>query len=191
MTRRDLAETVLFVVLVSAGSALRIVLSDLPNFAPVAAMALFAGYFFRSRLVACAVPVSVMILSDWVIGAYSWQMMLLVYSMLVFPVALRAPLRRYLAIRADNSAIRSVLGLLTCSLGAALAFFLVTNFGSWIWFDSYAPGWAGLLQCYAAALPFFRYTLLGDFVFGCLLFGGHALATRLGWAGEVVIEPAA
>ena len=189
MSKRDLAEAGVFVTLLAAGAAVRILLRDLPNVAPVAALALFAGYFFRSRLVASAVPVGVMIVSDWVIGAYAWQMMLLVYAMLVFPVAFRSPLRRYLAIRADNAAMRSVLGLATCSLGASVAFFLVTNFGSWIWFELYQPGWGGLLQCYVAALPFFRYTLLSDFCFGCLFFGGYALATRFGWAEDVSIRP--
>ena len=189
MSRRDRTEAVVFFTLVAAGAAVRILLRDLPNFAPVAALALFSGYFFRSRLVAAAVPLSVMITSDWMIGGYTWQMLLLVYAMLVFPVALRSPLRRYFAIRADNSAVRAVLGLVTCSLGASLAFFLVTNFGSWVWFDIYQPGWGGLIQSYVAAVPFFRHTLMSDFAFGCLFFGGHALATRFGWADEVSAEP--
>ena len=67
-------------------------------------------------------------------------------------------------------------GLLGCSLGASVWFFLATNFAHWVFYDMYAKTAAGLLQCYAAALPFFRYTLAGDLGFACLLFGGYALA---------------
>ena len=188
MSKRDRSSAAVFVTLLAVGTAIRILLRDLPNIAPVAALSLFAGYYFRSRLVAATLPVAVMVISDSVIGAYTWQMMILVYLMLVFPIALRKPLRRYFAIRADNSAARAVLGLAICSLGISFAFFLVTNFGSWIWFDTYAPGWAGLWQCYAAALPFFRHTLASDFLFGCLFFGTYAFATQMGWAREAVLE---
>ena len=191
MTRRDRIEVLLFVALVAAGATLRIVLRDLPNFAPVAALALFAGYFFRSRMVAIAVPLSVMFISDWVIGGYGWQMMALVYGMLIFPVALRSPLRRYLAMRPNDSLAKPVLGLLTCSLGASLAFFLVTNFGSWLWFETYQPGWGGLLQSYFTALPFFRFTLMGDFVFGTVLFSSYALGVQFGWHSEPSTSAAA
>ncbi len=43
-------EAAAFAVLVGSGVALRLAGHELPNFAPVAAMALFAGYFFRSAL---------------------------------------------------------------------------------------------------------------------------------------------
>lgn len=189
-SRRTRREIVSFLVLVSVGAALRVALADLPNFAPVAALALFSGYFFRSRLVAMAVPLSVMAVSDLVIGGYAWQMMMLVYGMLAFPVALRSPLRRYLALRPERPIVGPVLGLVTCSLGAALAFFLVTNFGAWIWFDTYQPGWAGLWQSYVAAVPFFRYTLLGDLLFGTMLFGSYAVIVHAGWIPDPAAEPA-
>jgi len=85
MNRRDKVELAVFGGLVLAGSLTRLLLTDLPNFAPVAAMALFAGYFFRSRRVALLVPVAVMGISDLFIGSYDWQMMALVYGALMLP----------------------------------------------------------------------------------------------------------
>ena len=67
-------------------------------------------------------------------------------------------------------------GLVTCSLAMSLLFFLTTNLGVWLWFNTYERSVAGLLQCYVQALPFFRYTLSGDLIFACLLFGSHAFA---------------
>ena len=45
--------------------------------------------------------------------------------------------------------------------------------------DYYPKTFAGLVACYAAAIPFFQNTLAGDLVFTALLFGGFALAERL------------
>ena len=52
-----------------------------------------------------------------------------------------------------------------------LAFFLISNLGVWLTGGSlpntpaYAHTLAGLGECYAAALPFFRGTLFGDWLF--------------------------
>ena len=48
MNRRSL-EVVVFAVLLVTGAWLRVYLRDLPNVAPVAAIALFGGYFFRKK----------------------------------------------------------------------------------------------------------------------------------------------
>jgi hypothetical protein len=37
---------------------------------------------------------------------------------------------------------------------------------------------AGLMACYAAGIPFFGNTLLGDFVYAGILFGGFEWAQR-------------
>ena len=55
----------MFGLLVGSGVALRLTCHDLPNFAPVAAIALFAGYFFRSMLLAACVPLAVRVLGIW------------------------------------------------------------------------------------------------------------------------------
>ncbi len=53
---------------------------------------------------------------------------------------------------------------LTLLLLASLWFFLISNFGVWIYW--YPNTLQGLLSCYVAALPFYRNTLLGDLFFG-------------------------
>jgi hypothetical protein len=191
--RRHLVEGVLFVLLVLVGAQARIWLQDLPNFAPVAALALFAGYFFRSSILAICLPLSVMVLSDLSIGGYDWRMMALVYGMLAFPVAFRSVLRRHLNLDQGGlqSATLAVGGLVGCSLAASLLFFLTTNFGSWLWFNMYEHTTAGLVQCYAMAIPFFRYTLCGDLFFAVVLFGGYAVAAQARLAAQSHSVPAA
>jgi hypothetical protein len=191
--RQHLLEGVLFVLLVIAGAQTRILLQDLPNFAPVAALALFAGYFFRSWLLALCLPLSVMALSDLSIGGYDWRMMAIVYGMLAIPVSFRTLLRRHMNL--DQAGLKpaalAMTGLVGCSLGASLLFFLTTNFGSWLWFPMYAHTTAGLIQCYAMAVPFFRYTLCGDLFFAVTLFGGYAVAAQFRLAAQARGVPAA
>jgi hypothetical protein len=62
------------------------------------------------------------------------------------------------------------------ALGTSLGFFLVSNFGSWLEQAlPYGYSFEGLLNCYAAAIPFYRGTLLGDLIFTGAFFGAHAV----------------
>lgn len=186
MKRRTVLEISVFLVLVAAGAFSRIYFRDLPNFAPIAAIALFSGYFFRSSLVALLVPLTAMAASDAVIGTYEWQMMLVVYGMLALPVAFRGIVRKYLQIERGQVAqsVPALAGLLGCSLGSSVLFFLVTNFALFPWSYLYEKTFDGMVQSYVQALPFFRYTLTGDLFFGVVLFGAYALAVNFGWLTE-------
>ena len=179
-SRHAILDICLFAALVLFGVQLRIILQHLPNFAPVAALALFSGYFFRSWLVALLVPLSVMAISDCFIGGYDWQMMAIVYAMLAAPVALRNVLRTYLRIEKGSvfAMLRPIAGLVACGVGSSIVFFLITNLGSFLWFDMYEGSFSGLVHCYVQALPFFRATLTGDLFFAIVLFGGYALAVH-------------
>jgi hypothetical protein len=99
---------------------------------------------------------------------------------LALPVLARGVLRRNCPIGEGSSTIRYVAGVFAASLTASCVFFLVSNFGSWIWFDMYERSLAGVVQCYVSALPFFRYTLVGDLIFSAVLFGGFAAAVASG-----------
>jgi hypothetical protein len=174
--RGRFSEAWVFVVLIAAGAGARLWLRDVPNFAPVAAIALFAGYYFRSAKWAVAVPLAIMLLSDAVIGGYQWSLMATVYAMLALPVAARGVMRKYF--RLDDPSLvatgKGLAGLIGSSLAASVAFFLVTNLMCWRIGLGYSPDLAGLTHCYGQALPFFRNTLLGDLFFSVTLFGGYA-----------------
>lgn len=179
MNRRDKIELAVFGGLVLAGSLARVLLSDLPNFAPVAAIALFAGYFFRLRAVALFVPLAVMGISDFFIGSYDWHMMAIVYGALMLPVFARGILRRWFSVENGTNPFAASVGLLTGSLGASISFFVISNFGAWVFYGTYEQTVAGLIHCYVQAIPFFRYTLAGDLFFAVALFGSYALAMSL------------
>ena len=192
LSARSLAASWLIVLgLIGMGAGLRVLFRDVPNFAPVAALAIFAGYYLRSIWMAVLVPLGVMFLSDSVLGGYDWKLMAVVYGMLAFPVLLRYPLRRWLRVERGQPAAASIAaaGLVGCSLISSVLFFAVTNFACWLSMDIYSLDWSGLAHCYAQALPFFRYTLTGDLTFAVILFGGYSLAVVAGWSRAVQQGP--
>ena len=158
-------------------AALSRVLPHPPNFSPVEAVALFGGAYFASRHWALVVPLVAMLLSDLVLaringGLYaSWfgnGGIALVYLCIALGVALGYGLRgRVTGAR--------VLGY--SLLGSAL-FFVVTNFGAWLFEPMYPKTLAGLVAAYAAGIPFFQWTVLGTLAYSAVLFGGFALLRR-------------
>ena len=153
-----------------AGMALAAALARLiphpPNFTPVAALALFGGASFASKRAALLVPLAGLFLSDLMLGFYTITP--IVYASFAAIVCLGFWLRRRQNLRRLASA----------SVAGAWLFFALTNFGVWALGDLYPNTWAGLADCYVAAIPFFRNTLVGDLVYSALLFGGLALAEK-------------
>lgn len=56
------------------------------------------------------------------------------------------------------------------SLASATSFFLVSNFAVWAFGSMYAKTFAGLVQCYTMAIPFFRGTFASDLIYTPVLF---------------------
>lgn len=137
-----------------------------PNFAPIAAMALFSGAQLGRRPVAFAAPLGAMLLSDAVIGFHSG--MLFVYA----SVALIVLLGSFALSRV------SVLRLTGAAIASSVLFFVVTNLGTWLLSGMYPLTAADLAACYLAAIPFLQNTLAGDLFYAGLLFGGFALLER-------------
>ena len=165
--RRTLLAVLVFALLLGVGIAGRL-LPHPPNFTPVAAAALFAGFFFTRRAVAVFVPVAILAFSDLRLGTYHLGIMLIVYGAFLFPVALRPLLRpRVTALRVG-----------ACAASGSVFFFLSTNFAVWLFAPLYAHSPAGLWQCYVAAVPFFKFTVLGDLLWSGVFFGTYAVVTQ-------------
>jgi hypothetical protein len=136
------------------------------NFVPIAAIALFAGYLFGNRLSSIAIPLSAMIVGDLLIGTYDYRVMLVVYASLSLPIAMSGLLR-------GGIGPQRLLGVVVAS---SLLFFVATNFAVWYFGSLYTHDASGLFECYIAAIPFFKFTLLGDLMWTAVLFGGYALS---------------
>jgi len=175
--RATAIEAVVFCVLVAVGVLSRVTFLTPPNFHAVAAAALFAGFFFRSGVVALAVPTVSMMISDAMIGGHAPLVMATVYAALAAPVAWRVLLQKKLTVT------RVGLG----AVSASVLFFVTTNLAAWP--TLYPLTTAGLAHAYTAAIPFFQWTLAGDLCYSALFFGTYALAVKL--APARMMQPAA
>ena len=153
-------------LMIFAAAALRILPHPL-NFTPIGAMAIFAGSLFRNRWIAFLLPLGALFAGDLFVGLY--KLMFIVYISFALSVAIG----RWLAQSRSVARIGGAVFL------GALQFFIVTNFAMWALSDFYPKTAAGLLTCFANAVPLFWNTLAGDFVYATMLFGGYALAERV------------
>ena len=119
-------------------------LLHVPNVSPVAASALFAGMMLRRRSLALIVPLAAMLIGDMIMGFYDWRVMAVVYAALTLPALAGILARRFRAARV----------VIPIVVASSLIFFAATNFAVWAFSGMYTLDMAGLLQCYAAGLPF-------------------------------------
>ena len=152
-----------------------------PNFTPVAAVGLFAGFLFASRTTALLVPLVALAVSNLALDSYGSFWM----GSIVYGTFMAAPLLgRWL--RNRPTAVRAFVSVLL----PAVLFFITTNFAHWMMDiqhagSAYAANWHGLLACYARGIPFFRWMLEGDIAFCAMLFGAFGLITC--YAGRRVL----
>ncbi len=143
-----------------------------PNFAPIGAMALFGAAYFSKKYIALLIPILSMWLSDLVINntiyaqyfdgftffyqGFYWTYMAFIFIGVLGFILLKKP-------KPQN--------IIIASLSASIIFFIVSNFGVWASGTMYPNNFSGLITCYAAGLPFFKNTLIGDLVYTSILFG--------------------
>lgn len=146
------------------------------NFAPIGAMALFGAAYFHKRAMAILIPIAAMWISDLALNnlVYSARFEGFVWfypgAFWTYASFLLIGLAGFLLLKKMKP-----LKLLAASLSASLIFFLLSNFGFWTTGLLYPLSFEGLIACYAAGLPFFKNTLLGDLSYTILLFGAFEL----------------
>jgi len=141
----------------------------LPNFSPIAAIALCGAIFLTKRL-ALLVPLAALFLSDLVLNSH--------YGVSLFGVDM---LSRYVAlglIVALGWALRGrphSATVLLAAAGGSTLFYLITNTGSWLASSLYAKTLSGWVQALTTGLPgypptwvFFRNSLASDLLFTAL-----------------------
>jgi|TARA_B110000238_G_C15914716_1_gene347829 hypothetical protein len=129
-----------------------------PNFTPIIAVAVMSGYLFKNIYVSAAVLLLSMFISDLLIGVYS--NFFFVYFSLLLIMFFCTKISKNLNFKK----------LLILSFISALVFFLITNFGVWVFSSMYEKNFNGLLYCYFLAIPFFTNTVISTIVFSCLAY---------------------
>jgi hypothetical protein len=166
-TMDNKARLTALVAAIFAAAAMRLIPHP-PNFAPIAAMALFSGAYMPRKLLAFVAPFAALILSDIALGGF-YPGMNFVYLGFALTVLIGWALAKR----------KTPLAIGAAAVASSVLFFVLTNFGMWLFSGFYPLTSAGLVACYVAAIPFFQNTLAGDLAFTALLFGGFALAERL------------
>ena len=159
---------VILAVLIALGVAGRL-LPHPPNFTPMAAIALFAGFIFIKRYLAVFAVISTMLLCDYfAFGSLSasWfgsKSMFVVYLALLFPIVFKNFLQKKLG----------VLRIFGAAIASSTVFFLATNFAVWAFSPMYEKTLEGLVLCYTMAIPFFQNTIAGDLIWSGVIFGAY------------------
>ncbi len=148
-------------ILVILVAVLMRLLPHLPNFTPIAAMALFGGVYLNKKY-AFFIPLAAMFVSDIFLGFH--PAMPYVYGSFVLAGIIGLWLKNH----------KSAKNVICASLISSILFFLITNFGVW------AAGWypknlSGLFESYIMGIPFFKNTVFGDLCYTGMFFGGYEL----------------
>jgi hypothetical protein len=157
------------ILLVAVGVIYRLVPHPM-NVAPLGALALLGGMYFNKRQ-AVWVPLTMLAVSDVVLN-----------SRMGYPVIYWPRTIDYVAFAAIGALgmclrPRATGWKVAGALATPVAFFLLSNFGVWLFGlnlanEFYPKTLAGLLDCYAAGLPFLRGTLIGDYAFMAVFASG-------------------
>lgn len=144
------------------------------NFTPVGALAIFGGAIYKNRRSAIFFTFFALYLTDFILnnfvhrGSFTGQTGIIWFSNYMIWVYGGFAAMFLIA----NNVLRrfSYSKLIFGSLAGSVAFFLITNFGSWLFFDLYTKDFAGLISSYINGIPFFKYTILGDLVYSAGIF---------------------
>ncbi len=125
-----------------------------PNFTPMGAVAVISGRHYSVKMSLLVTIVS-MLVSDFILSLVYGYRFLGYISLFVYAAfVVQALLGRY---------FRSVKGgSLIAAVSGSLVFFIVTNLAVWLQGTMYPHTLTGLGNCFIAAIPFYRMTLLGD-----------------------------
>ncbi|MBS1904600.1 MAG: hypothetical protein JSS75_12905 [Bacteroidetes bacterium] len=156
----------LALIAIGIGTRLLCNVLGLYNFSAVGATAIFAGAFLRRNKWSYAIPLVATFLTDLVIGLYGTSEMLVVYGSYVAMMLVGS-------LYAKKPSLLSYVGV---ALGGSAAFFLVTNFALWPFYAQYPHTFAGVIESYTMALPFYRNSFASDMIFSAILFVGYESA---------------
>jgi hypothetical protein len=126
------------------------------NFTPVLAMGIFSGFYFKNFILSSFIVVFSMFVGDLFLGFHST--MFFTYTSLIIAVVLGLLIKKF-----------KFTEILFYGVASSVCFFLVTNFGAWLTLEMYEKSFAGLLQSYILAIPFFHNTLISTFLYLILL----------------------
>ena len=157
---------ILILILIIVTALSNILLTNIPNFSPIASVALFSGFYLSNKKIAILVPIACMLISDYFVG----------FHPLMWAVYISFTLIVLMGIKMKTSSVENVI---INSVLSSVVFFLVTNSAVWLMGGFYTSDLSGLTLCLSLGIPFFKYTLISCIVFSAVLFGGFQILNLL------------
>lgn len=144
-----------------AGAAVMRLVPHIPNFTPLAAIALLGGSRISQKSLAYLIPVAALFLSDAILGFYGRDMVP-VYASFLFTVFLGTRIQA-------STTWTNTMGM---SLVSSIVFFAITNLVFLNAHSLYPYNVNGMIQSYIAGIPFFGYSVLGDLFYNSIFYFG-------------------
>ena len=156
--------------------ALARLIPNMPNFSPMAAIALFCAAHFNKLWKAILVTLLATFVSDVILNNTIYSSMNNGFTFFYDGFILQYIAYAVIALMGSTFFINiNKTKVIGGSLSTTLVFFIISNFGAWISLPFYSKDIAGLMSSYAAGLPFLKNTLLSDLFYTSLLFGAYYL----------------
>jgi len=130
-----------------------------PNFTALGAIALFGGAFFNNKRLAFIIPITIMLLSDIILG---YKLVISVYIGFVSMVYIGFYLKKK----------QNGLRIVNAAFIGSLIFFIITNFAVFLTSSLYPKNIIGFIECYTLAIPFFINTLSSNIIYSLIMFYG-------------------
>lgn len=169
---RKIAEISAIVLLLSL-SRLAIAI---PNLETIGAAALFGGALLSSRYLRFFIPLVALFIGDLILSTFMPVNSTYLFSTTFFATYAAFALTVMIGRKLIGSQPK-MKNVLAGSVASSLLFFVITNFASWAdpVFSMYTKDFAGLMQCYAMGIPFYKMTFISNVVVSVAVFGLYGL----------------
>lgn len=169
-------------VLVLAQTACKLAFADnldWSGFSPFLAIALFSGFIVKEKNMSFLLPFVALLVSDGIIH------LLFLKGRFPFPGFYTGEWKNYIMLLAVTCIGwllkgRTYGSIAAGAVAAPLLYFIVSNFLVWNAATEvvYARSFSGLMNCYEAALPFYRNSLIATVVFLPMIIVSYNLLTK-------------
>ncbi|MFY0599997.1 MAG: hypothetical protein JXR03_10025 [Cyclobacteriaceae bacterium] len=156
--------------------------SEWTTFSPLGAMAMFGGAYFVKKRSSYLFPILILLISDIVLmqtlyapfrSGLLYEGWYWTYGSFALMVLVGDYIKNKVSVR----------NFLVGCLASGLIHFVLSNLGVWLSGGTnlmtglpYTRDLSGIMACYIAAIPYFKTLLMGNLIYGTILFGGFELA---------------
>ncbi len=156
-----------------------------PSFTGVSAFLITGIFLFRRVAMITALTVLVFFLSDLILNNIIWSSYFDGFA-LVSPMFKFAALA-YILIAGVTALFKKakLRNYFIAVVFAAIAFFLISNYGVWLMGITYPMTSEGLIACYMAGLPYIGIDIIATILFSAIYYGLYVRITESKWVWQM------